>query len=61
MITPLFTALSRCATARAHLAGAEVGYLPHPANLRRYWRELATAATLSGHRWLDAERLGNES
>lgn len=55
MITPLFTALSRCATARAHLAGAE-----HRNPCPRYWRELATAATLSGHRWLEAERIGNE-
>ncbi len=77
MTTPLFVALARCATARAHLAGAESLELEDQAHeafadtlepgagfaerrhlvdacrrwdaaRRRYWRELHTAAVLSG-------------
>lgn len=48
--------LARMATARAHLAGDEAG----DAARRRYWRELAAAAQLTGHRWASAERLGGE-
>ena len=54
MNTPLFTDLARCAIARALLAGA-AGACP-----RRYWRELAAAAALGGHRWPEAERLGGQ-
>lgn len=46
--------VSQCATRRAHLAGAEAG----AAARRRYWREVAAVALLSGHRWPEAERLG---
>jgi hypothetical protein len=45
---------AQCATQRAHLAGAEAG----AAARRRYWREVAAVALLSGHRWPEAERLG---
>jgi hypothetical protein len=48
--------LAHLATARAHLAGAA----PGPAARRRYWRELAAAASLAGHPWPGAERLGAE-
>ena len=56
MDTALRLHLAHLATARAHLAGAS----PGPAARRRYWRELACAATLSGWPWPDAERLGQE-
>ncbi len=49
-------ALCRSITARAHLAGAEAG----DAARRRYWREVASAQLLMGHRWESAERLGVE-
>jgi hypothetical protein len=53
MTTPLFTALARCAVARAHLAGA-AGPCP------RYWRELAAAAILAGMLWPLAQELGGK-
>ena len=49
-------ALCRSITARSHLAGAEAG----DAARRRYWREVASAQLLMGHRWESAERLGAE-
>lgn len=86
MTSSLFTDLARCATARAHLAGAESmaawelfyesakaksGVWHHDpalclslrranATRSRYWREMAAAAAISGHRWPEAERLGGE-
>jgi hypothetical protein len=73
----LFVELAQCATARAHLAGADAGHFhlysilhqelwagsqkqfaKRRASYRRYWRELATAATLSGCPWPEAEHLG---
>ena len=57
MTTPLFIALARCATARAHLAGAELG----DAARGRYWREISTAATLAGFSWPAAEQLGGRA
>ena len=54
----LFVHLARCATARAHLAGAE----PGPAARARYWRELTTAAILSGApSWPAADALGRRA
>jgi hypothetical protein len=49
-------ALCHSATRRAHLAGAEAG----DAARRRYWRETAAVALLSGRRWPEAEALGVE-
>lgn len=89
MTSPLFTDLARCATARAHLAGAEsmdreeqaheafadtcepdAGFAERSRVIdccrqwdgarRRYWRELAAAATLAGFRWPLAEELGGQ-
>lgn len=58
MTTPLFTDLARCATARAHLAGAE----PGDAARARYWREISTAAILAGApSWPAAEQLGGRA
>lgn len=54
---PLFTNLARCATARAHLAGAEEG----DAARARYWRELAAVSILTGFRWPAAEQLGGQT
>ena len=52
-------------TARAHLIGAESMALREAGHCdaaaaarRRYWREVAAVALLSGHRWPEAERLG---
>jgi len=53
MTTPLFTALAAQATARALLAGRS-------GTTRRYWRELAAAATLLGTPWPEAEALEAE-
>ena len=50
--------LAHMATSRAHLLGASAD--PSPATRRRYWRELAAAASLAGWPWPDAERLGTE-
>lgn len=60
MSNPLHVELARCATARAHLAGAEAAELQRQADAARsrYWREVATAALLTGWRWEAAERLG---
>ena len=52
----LRVALCRSITTRAHLAGAEAG----DAARRRYWREVASAQLLMGHRWPEAEALGVE-
>jgi hypothetical protein len=89
MASPLFAELARCATARAHLAGAESMAAKDKAHeafadtcepdagpaerhtlisrcsvwegaRRRYWRELAAAATLTGHPWPAAEQLGGQ-
>jgi len=58
----LRVALCRSITARAHLAGAEAAELQRQADAarRRYWREVASAQLLMGHRWESAERLGGE-
>lgn len=89
MTSPLFAALARSATARAHLAGAEsmaAEDLAHEAfadsmepdaghaerwllvercrhwsaTRARYWRELATAASLAGFPWPEAHLLGDK-
>ena len=58
-------AICRNIAARAHLADAEsmalreAGHCDAAATARRrYWRETAAVALLSGHRWPEAERLG---
>ncbi len=56
MTPELQVAICHSATSRAHLAGAE----QTPAARRRYWRELASAQLLMGHRWPEAEALGVE-
>ena len=58
----LRVALCHNITARAHLAGAE-SMDPGPASAaarRRYWRDLAAVQALMGHRWEQAEALGEE-
>ena len=45
----------RCIAQRAHLYGAKQGQ----AARARYWRELAALFILVGHRWPEAEALGD--
>ena len=52
----LRVALCHSITARALLYGAE----QTPEARRRYWREVASAQLLLGHRWPEAEALGVE-
>jgi hypothetical protein len=54
--------IARCATARAHLAGAEAAELTRQAEAarRRYWREVATAQALTIGSLPAAEQLGAE-
>jgi len=61
--------VARCATARAHLAGAEAMALREQAEVlmkradaakRRYWREVAFAQSLTIGRQELAEQLGAE-
>lgn len=55
--------LARCAAARGHLAAVEEhdGTPEAAAALRRrYWREMAASALLSGHAWPEADALGGE-
>ncbi len=63
----LRVAICHSITARAHLAGAEALYLNEAGHCdearaarRRYWRDVAAAARLSGRPWPEAEALGVE-
>lgn len=62
MTPDLQAALCRSIATRAHLLGAEAAELERQARAarRRYWRECAAAARLSGMPWPEAEALGVE-